>query len=108
MSCTAPCAEYWSPARWPYANGAIHLGHLFEHVQTDIWVRYQRMAGNECIYVCADDAHGTATMLLAERSGTTPEELIEPLRAAHAEDFRRFHISHDNYYSTHSPENEPI
>ena len=90
----------------PYANGAIHLGHLFEHIQTDIWVRYQRMAGNECIYVCADDAHGTATMLLAERNGTTPEELIEPLRAEHAEDFRRFHISHDNYYSTHSPENE--
>ena len=90
----------------PYANGAIHLGHLFEHIQTDIWVRYQRMAGNECIYVCADDAHGTATMLLAEQSGTTPEELIEPLRAAHADDFRRFHISHDNYYSTHSPENE--
>ena len=90
----------------PYANGAIHLGHLFEHIQTDIWVRYQRMCGNECIYVCADDAHGTATMLLAERSGTTPEELIEPLRTAHAEDFRRFHISHDNYYSTHSPENE--
>ena len=90
----------------PYANGAIHLGHLFEHIQTDIWVRYQRMAGNECIYVCADDAHGTATMLLAERSGTTPEQLIEPLRAAHADDFRRFHISHDNYYSTHSPENE--
>ncbi len=65
------------------------------------------MAGNECVYVCADDPHGTATMLLAERNGTTPEELIEPLRAAHAEDFRRFHISHDNYYSTHSPENEP-
>ena len=90
----------------PYANGAIHLGHLFEHIQTDIWVRYQRMAGNECIYVCADDAHGTATMLLAEQTGTTSEELIEPLRAAHADDFRRFHISHDNYYSTHSPENE--
>ena len=90
----------------PYANGAIHLGHLFEHIQTDIWVRYQRMAGNQCIYVCADDAHGTATMLLAERAGTTPEEVIEPLRAAHAEDFRRFHISHDNYHTTHSPENE--
>ena len=90
----------------PYANGAIHLGHLFEHIRTDIRVRYRRMAGNECIYVCADDAHGTATMLLAERSGTTPEELIEPLRAAHADDFRRFHISHDNYYSTHSPEHE--
>ena len=89
----------------PYANGAIHVGHLFEHIQTDIRVRYQRMAGNECIYVCADDAHGTATMLL-ERAGTTPEAVIEPLRAAHAEDFRRFHVSHDNYHTTHSPENE--
>ncbi len=90
----------------PYANGAIHLGHLFEHIQTDIWVRYQRMIGNQCVYVCADDAHGTATMLLAERLGTSPEALIEQLRAEHAEDFRRFHIGHDNYYSTHSPENE--
>ena len=90
----------------PYANGAIHLGHLFEHIQTDIYVRYQRMAGNECYYVCADDAHGTATMLLAEAEGTSPEALIDRLRAEHAEDFRRFHISHDNYHSTHSPENE--
>ena len=90
----------------PYANGAIHLGHLFEHIQTDIWVRYQRMAGNQCIYVCADDAHGTATMLLAEREGVTNEALIDRLRAEHAEDFRLFHISHDNYHSTHSPENE--
>ncbi len=90
----------------PYANGAIHLGHLFEHVQTDIWVRFQRMMGNECIYVCADDAHGTATMLLAEREGVTPEALIERLRGEHEADFRRFHISHDNYHSTHSPENE--
>ena len=90
----------------PYANGAIHLGHLFEHVQTDIWVRFQRMMGNECIYVCADDAHGTATMLLAEQEGETPEALIERLRGEHEDDFRRFHISHDNYHSTHSPENE--
>ena len=90
----------------PYANGAIHLGHLFEHIQTDIYVRYQRMAGNECYYVCADDAHGTATMLLAEVEGTSAEALIDRLRAEHAEDFRRFHISHDNYHSTHSPENE--
>ena len=90
----------------PNANGAIHLGHLFEHIQTDIWVRFQRMLGNACYYVCADDAHGTATMLAAERSGTTPEAMIETLRREHAEDFRRFHISHDNYYSTHSPENE--
>ncbi len=90
----------------PYANGAIHLGHLFEHIQTDIWVRFQRMRGNECVYVCADDAHGTATMLLAEREGVSPEALIERLRSQHAEDLRRFHIGHDNYYSTHSPENE--
>ena len=90
----------------PYANGAIHLGHLFEHIQTDIWVRFQRMRGNQCVYVCADDAHGTATMLLAEREGARPEVLIDRLRDEHAEDFRRFHISHDNYYSTHSPENE--
>lgn len=90
----------------PYANGAIHLGHLFEHIQTDIWVRYQRMAGNQCLYVCADDAHGTATMLLAETEGVAAEALIERLRTEHAEDFRRFHISHDNYHSTHSPENE--
>lgn len=90
----------------PYANGAIHLGHLFEHIQTDIFVRFQRMRGNQCFYVCADDAHGTATMLLAEREGVTPEALIDRLRAEHAEDFRRFHISHDNYHSTHSPENE--
>ena len=90
----------------PNANGAIHLGHLLEDIQTDIWVRFQRMMGNECIYVCADDTHGTATMLAAEREGVSPETLIERLRAEHAEDFRRFHVHHDNYYSTHSPENE--
>ena len=90
----------------PNANGAIHLGHMLEHIQTDIWVRFQRMMGNQCIYVCADDTHGTATMLAAESEGVSPEVLIERLRAEHAEDFRRFHVSHDNYYSTHSPENE--
>ena len=68
----------------PNANGAIHLGHLLEHIQTDIWVRFQRMMGNECIYVCADDTHGTATMLAAEREGVSPEVLIERLRAEHA------------------------
>ena len=90
----------------PNANGAIHLGHLFEHILTDIWVRFQRMMGNECYYVCADDAHGTATMLAAERLGTTPEAMIESLREEHADDLCRFHVEHDNYYSTHSPENE--
>ena len=90
----------------PYANGAIHLGHLFEHIQTDIFVRFQRLLGNQCVYVCADDAHGTATMLLAAREGVSPEALIDRLRDEHARDFERFHISHDNYHSTHSPENE--
>ena len=89
----------------PNANGSIHLGHLLEHVQTDIWVRFQRLAGNECIYVCADDAHGTATMLKAEQEGTTAEALIDRIRAEHERDFAGFLISHDNYYSTHSEEN---
>ena len=89
----------------PNANGSIHLGHLLEHVQTDIWVRFQRLAGHECIYVCADDAHGTATMLKAEQEGTTAEDLIDDIRAEHERDFAGFLISHDNYYSTHSEEN---
>lgn len=90
----------------PNANGPIHLGHLMEHIQTDIWVRFQRMRGHQCIYVCADDTHGTATMLRAEEMGTTPEKLIEDVQAAHVADFTDFAISHDNYYSTHSKENE--
>ncbi len=90
----------------PYINGAIHLGHLLEHVQTDIWVRFQRLRGHRVIYVCADDTHGTATMLMAEERGTDPETLIEEIRQAHAGDFERFLISHDNYYSTHSDENQ--
>lgn len=89
----------------PNANGAIHLGHLLEHVQTDIWARFQRMRGHECIYVCADDTHGTATMLKAEQEKTTPEALIEAIQLDHARDFSGFGISHDNYYSTHSDEN---
>jgi len=90
----------------PNANGSIHLGHLMEHIQTDIWVRFQRMRGHECIYVCADDTHGTATMLRAEELGITPESLIESVNAEHRADFSDFAISHDNYYSTHSPENQ--
>ena len=89
----------------PNANGSIHLGHLLEHIQTDIWVRFQRMCGHECIYVCADDTHGAATMLRAEELGTTPEALIEDVRLEHEQDFKDFLISHDNYYSTHSEEN---
>jgi len=89
----------------PYANGSLHLGHLLEHIQTDIWVRYQRLRGNECHYVCADDTHGTAIMLKAEEQGISPEQLIDTVREEHCEDFKDFLISHDNYYSTHSEEN---
>ncbi|MEM1229501.1 MAG: methionine--tRNA ligase [Pseudomonadota bacterium] len=89
----------------PNANGDIHLGHLLEHIQTDIWVRFQRLRGHECLYVCADDTHGTATMLKAEQEGIEPEVLIERVRAAHAADFAGFNVGHDNYYSTHSEEN---
>jgi len=89
----------------PNANGAIHMGHLLEHIQTDIWVRFQRLKGNECHYVCADDTHGTATMLKAQERSITPEALIKEIRDEHAADFRDFGVSHDNYYSTHSEEN---
>ena len=88
----------------PYANGAIHLGHLVEYIQTDIWVRYQKMAGNECWYVCADDTHGTPIMLRAEQEGITPEQLIERVHGEHARDFAGFGVGFDNYYSTHSAE----
>ncbi len=88
----------------PNANGSIHLGHLMEHIQTDIWVRFQRLMGNQCIYVCADDTHGTATMLKAEELEITPEEFITTIKVEHEQDFQDFLISHDNYYSTHSPE----
>jgi methionyl-tRNA synthetase len=90
----------------PYANGPLHLGHLLEHIQTDIWVRYQRARGHECHYVCADDTHGTAIMLKAEQQGISSEQLIEKIHAEHSQDFNDFLISHDNYYSTHSEENK--
>jgi len=89
----------------PYANGAIHLGHMVEHIQTDIWVRFQKMRGHECHYVCADDTHGTPIMLAAEKQGVTPEQLIERVRGEHLADFGGFHIGYDNYYTTHSNEN---
>jgi len=89
----------------PYANGAIHLGHLVEYIQTDIWVRYQKMSGNECWYVCADDTHGTPIMLRAEKEGITPEQLIARVHGEHSRDFAGFLVGFDNYHSTHSPEN---
>ncbi|QRN40891.1 MAG: methionine--tRNA ligase [Neisseriaceae bacterium] len=90
----------------PYANGDIHLGHMIEHIQTDIWVRFQKMRGHECYYVCADDTHGTPVMLAAEKQGKKPEELIAEMNAQHQQDFAGFLIHYDNYYTTHSPENK--
>jgi methionyl-tRNA synthetase len=92
----------------PYANGAIHLGHLVEYIQTDIWVRFQKQRGNECYYVCADDAHGTPIMLKADRDGITPEELITEVGKSHFADFSEFGIAFDNYHCTHSPENKTL
>ena len=92
----------------PYANNSLHLGHLVEYVQTDVWVRFQRLKGHECIYVCASDAHGTPTMLRAEREGIEPEELIAWIAGEHQHDFERFRISVDNYLTTHASENEEL
>jgi methionyl-tRNA synthetase len=92
----------------PYANGPIHIGHLVEYLQTDIWVRFQKMCGNKCLYFCADDTHGTPIMISARAAGVTPEELIEKVHAEHKADFKAFHIEFDNYYSTHSPENKVL
>lgn len=90
----------------PYANGPIHLGHLVEYIQTDIWVRAMKAIGHKVTYVCADDAHGTAIMLKAEANGITPEQQIADVKASHEKDFAGFHVGFDNYHSTHSPENE--
>lgn len=92
----------------PYANGNIHLGHMVEHIQTDIWVRFQKARGHECYYVCADDTHGTPVMLAAQKQGISPEEMITRVREDHLADFSGFGIGYDNYYSTHSPENEAL
>ncbi|SEO67517.1 methionine--tRNA ligase [Aquisalimonas asiatica] len=92
----------------PYANGPIHLGHLVEYIQTDIWVRFQKLRGNRCIYVCADDAHGTPIMLKARELGITPEELIARIGQEHQDDFAAFNIGFDNYHTTHSPENREL
>lgn len=89
----------------PYANGPIHLGHLVEYIQTDIWVRFQKMRGHTCYYVCADDAHGTPIMLRAQQDGLSAEQLIARMGKEHRADFADFAIGFDNYYSTHSPEN---
>ena len=92
----------------PYANGDIHLGHLVEYLQTDFWVRFQKMRGNDCLYICADDTHGTPIMIRANKEGITPEELIARSHATHLKDFTDFEVSFDNYYSTNSPENKAL
>ena len=92
----------------PYANGDIHLGHLVEYIQTDFWVRFQKMRGNECVYVCADDTHGTPIMIRARAEGITPEELIARSHALHLKDFTDFEVAFDNYYTTNSPENKEL
>jgi len=90
----------------PYANGPIHIGHLVEYLQTDIWVRFHKMCGNQCLYFCADDTHGTPVMISARAAGISPEELIAQMHKEHKVDFDGFYIEFDNYYSTHSPENK--
>ena len=92
----------------PYANGDIHLGHLVEYIQTDFWVRFQKLRGNECVYVCADDTHGTPIMIRARKEGITPEELIARSHAEHMRDFTDFQVKFDNYYTTNSPENKAL
>ena len=92
----------------PYANGPIHLGHLVEYIQTDIWVRFQKQRGNTCYYVCADDTHGTPIMLKADREGISPEQLIAQVGKEHLADFTEFGVAFDNYHSTHSEENKDL
>jgi len=92
----------------PYANGSLHIGHMVEYIQTDIWVRFQRMQGHDCYYVCADDTHGTAIMLRAEAEGITPEQLIDRIHGERLADFGGFNVEFDNYHSTHSDENREL
>jgi len=89
----------------PYANGPIHIGHLVEYLQTDIWVRFHKACGSKCLYFCADDTHGTPIMISAKKEGISPEQLIDRVHCEHLRDFKNFHIEFDNYYSTHSEEN---
>ncbi|MCK4608036.1 MAG: methionine--tRNA ligase [Gammaproteobacteria bacterium] len=92
----------------PYANGPIHLGHMVEYIQTDIWARFQRLRGNECLYLCGDDAHGTPIMLSANQQGISPEELTATIKVQHQEDFAAFAVEFDNFHTTHSDENREL
>src|SRR5260221_4358869 len=95
-------------AALPYANGPIHLGHLVEYIQTDIWVRFQKLRGNDCIYLCADDTHGTAIMIRARQEGRSEEALIAQVKQEHEADFKGFGVEFDNYGRTHSAENRRL
>jgi len=95
-------------AALPYANGPIHIGHLVEYLQTDIWVRFQKMCGHQCLYFCADDTHGTPIMISARAAGISPETLIEQMHKEHVADFDKFYVEFDNYYTTHSAENKSL
>ena len=92
----------------PYANGSIHLGHLVEYIQTDIWVRFQKMSGNETYYICADDTHGTPIMLKAEEENISPDDLVNKVHDEHDNDFKEFNVNFDHFYSTNSPENKKL
>ena len=92
----------------PYANGSIHLGHLLEHIQTDIWSRFQTTRGHECYAVCADDAHGTPVMLKAQELGITPEQMVQQTQAEHQADLEAFGVHYHNYHNTHSEENREL
>ncbi len=108
MKTPQPQRDILVTAALPYANGAIHIGHLVEYIQADIWVRFQRLCGNRCLFICGDDAHGTPIMISAQKKGITPEELIAQTYADHTRDFADFHIGFDNFYTTHSPENREL
>ena len=95
-------------AALPYANGPIHLGHMVEYIQTDIWAHFQRLRGNDCLYICGEDGHGTPIMITANKQGITPETLVTRMHAEHAQDFADFNIKFDNFYTTHSPENRKL
>jgi methionyl-tRNA synthetase len=105
---TQPSRKILVTSALPYANGSIHLGHLLEHIQTDIWTRYQRMRGHQCYSVCADDAHGTPVMLKAQQLGISPEKMVTQTRDEHYQDLLDFNVKYDNYHITHSDENKQL
>ncbi|MFW2403778.1 MAG: methionine--tRNA ligase [Gammaproteobacteria bacterium] len=105
---TSPRRKILVTSALPYASGPIHMGHLVEYIQTDIWVRFQNLTGNDCTYVCASDAHGTPIMLSARKAGITPEELVAQIRLEHERDLSAFHVEFDNFYTTHSDENREL